>query len=88
MKPQKFEAPERREMLTTEDADPDYDVHPDGQFIGFANIPVARPTGATVVGETPNRVSGDDRMSLRCKNLTPCRHHTGCLCPFVGCKLS
>lgn len=75
-------------MLTTEDADPNYDVHPNRQFIGFADIPVTCSAGTTVVGETPNRISGHGRTSPRFKNLTPCRHHTGCLNPSVGYKLS
>jgi len=48
----KEEQPEEGGQHPTEDAGPDYDVHPDGQFVGFADILVACPTSSTVVRET------------------------------------
>jgi len=35
----------------TKDADAHYDVHPNGQFVGFADILLTCPAGTTVVGE-------------------------------------
>ena len=48
-------------MLTTEDADADYDVHPSGESVGFADILVTCSTSTTVVGETSSRISGHGR---------------------------
>lgn len=76
------------EILTTEDANSHYDVRPNGQLVGFTEVLATFPTGTAIVGETSNKISGHTRTSLRSKNLTPCRHHTGCLRSSVGCKLS
>lgn len=54
-------------MRTTEDANANYDVHPTGQVVGFSDILVALPFGATVVGAAPNRESDHVESSLRFK---------------------
>jgi len=75
-------------MLTTEDADAHYDIHPGGQVIGISDIPVTLSFSATVVGEAPSRGSGYVGSSRGFKKLTPCRHRSQHLYPSFGYKPS
>jgi len=50
-------------MLTTEDADAYYNVHPDRQVVGFCDILVTFSFSPAVIRETPSKESGHVQSS-------------------------
>ena len=75
-------------MLTTEDADANNNVYPDGQAVGCCDILVTFSFSPTVVGETSSKESGHAESPRGLKGLTPCRHRTDQLYSSAGCILS
>lgn len=56
-------------MLTTEDTDAHYNVHPGGQVVRFRDVLVTFPFSATVIGETPGGESAHVESSHQLEEI-------------------